>query len=159
NRARGKFIMVILGHPLYAGGRYQGGHDGPIAGEGMPHEGDIEILGHRFGATDTDFASIHQLLRDHQGPVVMAGDTHYFEHYQERYEADGAPRTMYHFVNGGGGAYMSIGTPLDWPKGPAVPDCAFFPRRDFVIDKLDRETPVWKWPLWQWAKYFRGWPL
>lgn len=159
DRARDKFTMVILGHPLYAGGRYQGGHEGPTSGEGMAQDGQIEILGHRIGAADTDFGSIHELLRDHQVPVIMAGDTHYFEHYQERYEVDGASRTMHHFVNGGGGAYMSIGTPLDWPKEPAVADCAFFPRRDFVIDKLDRETPAWKWPLWQWAKRLRGWPL
>src|SRR5438874_5303616 len=32
-RSRGKFIMVILGHPLYAGGRYQGGPDDALAGE------------------------------------------------------------------------------------------------------------------------------
>src|SRR5262249_33735033 len=32
-RSRGKFIMVIPGHPLYAGGRYQGGEEGPTAGE------------------------------------------------------------------------------------------------------------------------------
>jgi hypothetical protein len=56
----------------------------------------------------------------------MAGDTHYFEHYRETYESDAGTRTMYHFVNGGGGAYMSIGTPLDWPSHPAVPDCAFY---------------------------------
>ena len=89
----------------------------------------------------------------------MAGDTHYFEHYQERYEADGATRTMYHFVNGGSGAYMSIGTPLDWPEQPAVADCAFYPRKDFLIDKLDRETPAWKAPLWMWVKHLRAWPL
>ena len=151
--------MVILGHPLYAGGRYQGGDEGPIAGEGVAQDGQIEILGQRLGAEVTPFAAIHQLLREHQVAVVMAGDTHYFEHYLEHYEADGATRTMSHFVNGGGGAYMSIGTPLDWPNEPAVADCAFYPRRDFVIDKLDRETPGWKWPLWQWARYLRGWPL
>ena len=49
--------------------------------------------------------------------VVMAGDTHYFEFYRETYQAGAQTRTMNHFVNGGGGAYMSIGTPLDW-----VPD-------------------------------------
>ena len=32
-RAKGKFTMVILGHPLYAGGRYQAGADEPFAGE------------------------------------------------------------------------------------------------------------------------------
>lgn len=66
---------------------------------------------------------------------------------------------MHHFVNGGGGAYMSIGTPLDWPRVLAVPDCAYFPRRDFLIDKLDRETPTWKVPLWQWTKHLKAWPF
>lgn len=89
----------------------------------------------------------------------MAGDTHYFEYYQETYQADGATRTMHHFVNGGGGAYMSIGTPLDWPTVPAVPDCAYFPRKDFLIGKLDRETPAWKTPLWLWVKHLHAWPL
>jgi len=89
----------------------------------------------------------------------MAGDTHYFECYREAYEADGATHTMYHFVNGGGGAYMSIGTPLDWPRQPAVPDCGFYPRKDFVVDKLDHETPAWKTPLWLWVKHLQGWPL
>jgi hypothetical protein len=89
----------------------------------------------------------------------MAGDKHYFECYEEPYEANGATHTMHHFVNGGGGAYMSIGTPLDWPKQPAVPNCAYYPRKEFVIDKLDRETPVWKAPLWAWVKHFQAWPL
>ena len=65
------------------------------------------------------FAAVHRLLREHQVQIVMAGDTHYFEHYRETYQADGQPRTMYHFVNGGGGAYISIGTALDWPATPA----------------------------------------
>jgi hypothetical protein len=89
----------------------------------------------------------------------MAGDTHYLEYYREQYRAAGEMRTMQHFVNGGGGAYMSIGTPLDWPREPAAPDCAFYPRTDVVIDKLDRETPAWKTPLWLWVKHLRGWPL
>jgi hypothetical protein len=89
----------------------------------------------------------------------MAGDTHYFEHYLEAYHAGGRTSTMHHFVNGGGGAYMSIGTSLDWPRSPALPDCAFFPRTDVLIDKLDRETPAWKVPLWQWVKHLRAWPF
>ncbi len=145
-RSRGKFVMVILGHPLYAGGRYQAGSEEPIAGEWAV-------------ADEGSFAAIHRLLREHQVAVVMAGDTHYFEHYQERYEAAGATRTMYHFVNGGGGAYLSIGTPFDWPAQPAVADGAYYPRKDFLVDKLDRETPVWKEPLWLWVKHLRGWPL
>ncbi len=159
SRSQGKFTFVILGHPLYAGGRYQGGSDEPIAGEWTPREGRSEALGQVLGGDEAPFAAVHQLLRQHQVPIVMAGDTHYFEHYREHYEAAGATRTMHHFVNGGGGAYMSIGTPLDWPKQPAVADCAFFPRRDLVTDKLDRETPAWKKPLWLWVKHLRAWPL
>jgi uncharacterized membrane protein HdeD (DUF308 family) len=159
DRSRGKFVMAILGHPLYAGGRYQGGADEPTAGEWVSPDGSIEVAGHRLGAETTSFAAIHRLLREHQVEVVMAGDSHYFEHYREPYDAAGATRTMYHFVNGGGGAYMSLGTPLDWPNQPAVADCAYYPRKDFLIDKLDRETPAWKEPLWLWAKHLRAWPL
>jgi uncharacterized membrane protein HdeD (DUF308 family) len=159
DRARGKFIMVILGHPLYAGGRYQAGNDDLLAGEGVAPEDSIAVAGYRLSAATAPFAAIHRLLREHQVDVVMAGDTHYFEHYEEPYEAAGATRTMYHFVNGGGGAYMSIGTPLDWPRKPSVPNCAFYPRRDFLVDKMDREMPFWKEPLWQWVKHFHAWPL
>ncbi len=155
-RARGKFTLVIPGHPLYAGGRYQGGDEEPIAGEWVDQERPSPIP---RGAETEPFATMHRLLREHQVEVVMAGDTHYFEHYRETYEAEGRTRTMYHFVNGGGGAYLSIGTPLDWPAKPAVPDGAFFPRKDFLIEKLDRETPAWKMPLWQWVKRLKGWPL
>jgi uncharacterized membrane protein HdeD (DUF308 family) len=166
-RSRGKFIMAILGHPLYAGGRYQGGSDEPFAGEWVAQDGQPEVLGQRLGPDIAPFSAIHRLLREHQVEVVMAGDTHYFECYEEHYEASGvgaapqdaATRTMHHFVNGGGGAYMSIGTPLDWPKQPAVPDCGFYPRKDFVINKLDRETPAWKTPLWFWVKHLHAWPL
>src|SRR5579864_1880909 len=33
DRSRGKSVMAILGHPLYAGGRYQGGAEDAAAGE------------------------------------------------------------------------------------------------------------------------------
>jgi hypothetical protein len=158
-RSRGKFIMVIPGHPLYAGGRYQGGAEDPIAGEWVAQDHTLPVVGHPRGAEVEPFAALHRLLREYHVAVVMAGDTHYFEHYRETYPVEGDTRIMYHFVNGGGGAYISIGTPLDWPSKPAVPDCAFFPRRDFLIDKLDRETPAWKILLWQWVKHLRAWPF
>jgi hypothetical protein len=132
-RARGKFTMVILGHPLYAAGAYQGAGDEP-------------------------FAALHRLLREHQVDVVMAGDTHDFEYYREEYPGDGGTRTMAHFVNGGGGAYLSIGTALAWPRRPPVPDCAVYPRADAVTAKLDAQTPAWKRPLWWWVKYVGAWP-
>jgi uncharacterized membrane protein HdeD (DUF308 family) len=131
-RARGRFVMVIVGHPLYAGGAYQG--------------------------ADEPFGAIHRLLRQHQVPVVMAGDTHDFEYYRERYDASGSPRVMHHFVNGGGGAYLSIGTALDWPAEPPVRDWAFYPSTAAVRAKLDAETGGWKWPVWWWIKRFGAWP-
>ena len=65
---------------------------------------------------------------------------------------------MHHFVNGGGGAYLSIGTALDWPKQAPVAGCAFYPRTDAVIAKLDAETPRWKSPMWWWVKRLGAWP-
>ncbi len=133
-RARGKFKMAILGHPLFAGG------------------------GHKDEA-DEPFAALHQLLREHEVEVVMGGDTHDLEYYKEVYPASGTDRAMHHFVNGGGGAYLSIGTPLDWPDQNPVADCAYYPRADAVIAKLDEQTPPWKRPVWFWVKRLGGWPL
>src|SRR5262249_16575450 len=48
-RSRGKFTMAILGHPLYAGGRYQGGNDEPLAGEWAAQEGQPGVLGLPLG--------------------------------------------------------------------------------------------------------------
>ena len=66
------------------------------------------------------FATLYQLLANHDVRIAMAGDTHDFEYYREKISRDGATRVMHHFVNGGGGAYLSIGTALDFPKQPAV---------------------------------------
>lgn len=132
-RSRGKFTMAILGHPLYAGGHYQGN-------------------------AEPTFAAVHQLLKDHHVEVVMAGDTHDFEFYREVYESKGTKRSQLHFVNGGGGAYLSIGTALSWPRDPPTQDWAFYPRTDAVIANLDRQTPMWKQPLWFWVKRLAAWP-
>jgi hypothetical protein len=66
---------------------------------------------------------------------------------------------MHHFVNGGGGAYLSIGTALDFPLQPAVSDWAFYPRTDRLREKMDAEMPTWKQPFWYWIKWFRAWPF
>jgi uncharacterized membrane protein HdeD (DUF308 family) len=133
DRSTGKFVLALLGHPLYAGG----------------HEMDV---------LEEKFAEVHRLLREHRVPIAMAGDTHDLEYYREPYENGGQKRTMHHFVNGGGGAYLSIGTALDWPKKPALADAAFYPRTDAIIAKLDRETPFWKRPIWFWVKRVNAWP-
>jgi hypothetical protein len=70
----------------------------------------------------------------------------------------GTGRSMYHFVNGGGGAYLSIGSALDWPKQPLVPECGCYPRADALMASLDTYTPMWKRPLLFWVKQFGAWP-
>src|SRR5205823_3946958 len=80
-----KFTMVLLGHPLFAGGRYQGGEEELPAGEWVEPERPTVDAGGLRGADTEPFAAVHRLLREHQVAVVMAGDTHYFEHYVERY--------------------------------------------------------------------------
>jgi len=70
----------------------------------------------------------------------------------------GTGRSAYHFVNGGGGAYLSIGTALDWPEQPLVPESGCYPRADALTASLDRSTPPWKRPIWLWCKHLGGWP-
>ena len=123
--ARGKTKMAILGHPFYAGGMYTVGDD-------------------------AEFAALHALLREHDVAIVMAGDTHDLEYYAER--RDGSAKTAHHFVNGGGGAYLSFGTALDWPARPATADWAFYPNRAQVVAKIEATTPAWKRPAWWWTK-------
>lgn len=130
-RSRGSLTMAILGHPLYAAGAYQ-------------------------AAGDERFRALHDLLREHGVKVVMGGDTHDFEYYREPGGAEGG---THHFVNGGGGAYLSIGTALNWPAVPPVPDYAFYPRTDDVLAKLAVETPSWKRPAWWWVRRVGAWPF
>lgn len=129
--ARGKSKMAILGHPLFAGGRSMS--------EGLP-----------------EFAILHELLREQEVAIAMGGDTHDLEHYVE--ELPGG-RRMIHFVNGGGGAYLSYGTSLDWPKKPATKTWAFYPPKPQVMAKIEATTPWWKWPAWWWTKRMGGWPF
>lgn len=128
-RAEGRFTLAILGHPFYASGRDRRG--------------------------DGSFARVYELLRARGVRAVMAGDTHDFEYYRDA----GGTDPMHHFVNGGGGAYLSIGTALDWPERPAFTDYAFYPRTDALRAKLDAETPFWKWPAWWWVRRFGAWPF
>ena len=132
-KSRGKTTMVVLGHPLYALGGYEA--------EERPA-----------------FREIHDLLKSYGVTIAMGGDTHDFEYYRERYQRDGKDRTMHHFVNGGGGAYLSMGTALSWPDRPPVDDWGFYPSRQELLSKTDRLTPWYKWPAWVWVKKYRAWP-
>jgi uncharacterized membrane protein HdeD (DUF308 family) len=153
-RSRGKFTMVLLGHPLYTTGHYQGDVE-HLTGEWSPPLRSPLAQ----GGDSEPFTAVHRLLREHQVDVVMAGDMHFFEAYQENYDARGKPRTMHHFVNGGGGAYICVGIPFDWPAEPDLPQWTYYPSKDAVIAKLDAQTPLWKMPLWLWVKHLSAWPF
>ena len=77
-RARGKFIMAVVGHPFYA-------------------KSDDMTQGNE------PFARLKRLLVDHGVTVMMAGDTHDLEYYVEPPGA--STPALHYFVNGGGGAY------------------------------------------------------
>jgi uncharacterized membrane protein HdeD (DUF308 family) len=143
DRSRGKFTMAIVGHPRFAAGL-----DIPQIAEG-----------HNVSDSTKQFAALYQLLAHHGVRIAMAGDTHDFEYYREKISRDGTTRTMHHFVNGGGGAYLSIGTALDFPKQPAIADWAFYPRTDRLREKMDAEMPLWKQPFWVWIRWFKAWPF
>ncbi|MEO6334745.1 MAG: DUF308 domain-containing protein [Pyrinomonadaceae bacterium] len=117
------------------------------------------ILGHPFfvagkyvGGNDPAFQEIHDTLVRHSVGITLAGDTHDFEFYKE---ANG----MLNFVDGGGGAYLSIGTALAYPETPDTPDYAYYPPTDQLRKKLGDETPVWKVPFYYWLEWFGGYPF
>jgi uncharacterized membrane protein HdeD (DUF308 family) len=130
--AKGKTKMALLGHPLYAGGEY-------------------------MAAEKPEFQELHQLLRQHKVAVVMGGDTHDLEYYAEPVEGTNSP--MHHFVNGGGGAYLSFGTSLAWPEKVPAAEWAYYPAKEQVVSKIEATTPRWKWPAWWWTKNMGGWPF
>ena len=130
-RSQGKFTMAIIGHPKFA------------AGEDT-------------SKGDADFVALYGLLERAGVRVMMAGDTHAFEYYIAE---DPDRRPVHHFVNGGGGAYLSIGGALAWPEVLPTKTWAFYPGPEAVRAKLDAETPAWKQPFWRWIKRFGAWPV
>jgi 3',5'-cyclic AMP phosphodiesterase CpdA len=131
--SRGKMVMAVLGHPLFAGG-------------------------HDLSAGDEHFMAVRSLLREYGVRIVMAGDTHDLEYYLEAVEGTAGVETVHHFVNGGGGAYLSFGTSLAWPAQPATARWAYYPNRRDVVGKIITATPWWKWPAWMWTRDLGAWP-
>jgi len=133
--ARGKCKMVILGHPLYAVGEYRADQN-------------------------EAFRELHELLREHDVRIVMAGDTHDFEYYAElrRGGTRDASDTLHHFVNGGGGAFLTMGAQLAAQDAMPVRDWAYYPATAPLIEKVESNTAFWKMPLWWWTREFRAWP-
>jgi 3',5'-cyclic AMP phosphodiesterase CpdA len=131
--SRGKLIMAVLGHPFFAGG-------------------------HDVARDDQEFTVLRDLLRAHDVRIVMAGDTHDLEYYEEPLNGRSGPVTVHHWVNGGGGAYLSFGTSLAWPARPDLAGWAYYPNRRDVVEKIVVQTPWWKWPAWVWTRSFGAWP-
>jgi len=131
--SKGKYVMVLLGHPFYAIGEYQGN-------------------------MNPDFRAIHDLLRAYKVPLIMAGDTHDLEYYKELPQ-NGDGHTMHHFVNGGGGAYLSIGAAMALAGSRPTKDWAIYPAREPLMQKIDSLTPRWKYPAWVWLKKYNGYPF
>ena len=131
--SKGKYVMALLGHPFYAIGEYQGN-------------------------MNPDFRALHDLLREYKVPLVMAGDTHDLEYYRELPQNNDG-HTMHHFVNGGGGAYLSIGAAMAKPENWPTADWASYPSRGPLVRKIDSLTPGWKYPAWVWVKEYDGYPF
>ena len=131
--SRGKMMMAVLGHPFFAGG-------------------------HDVSRDDEEFTALRDLLRAHGVRIVMAGDTHDLEYYEEQVTGDQGPTTIHHWVNGGGGAYLSFGSALAWPSPPDLAQWAYYPNQHDVVDKIRTNTPWWKWPAWVWTDKFGAWP-
>ncbi len=129
-RAGNNFKLVVVGHPFYVGGEY-------------------------MAKDDKNFDEIYQILQRYNVDAVMAGDTHDFEFYKIK----NGQKEMLSFVNGGGGAYLSIGTSLGFPDDPVTTDYAFYPRTDELTKKINDEAPFWKMPFYWWLKWFRGYPF
>lgn len=131
--SKGKYVMALLGHPFYAIGEYQGN-------------------------MNPDFKALHDLLRAYKVQVIMAGDTHDLEYYKETPQHDDG-HTMHHFVNGGGGAYLSIGAAMAPHDTRPTADWANYPAREPLMQKIDSLTPKWKYPAWVWLKKYNGYPF
>ena len=133
-RAGTNFKLVVLGHPFL-------------------------VAGADTTANDPEFQKIYETMKRFSVDIVMAGDTHDFEFYKEKYATESAPKEMLHFVNGGGGAYLSIGTSIAFPEKPVVPDYAFYPRTDELTAKIKHEAPYWKLPFLVWLRVLGGYPF
>ena len=90
--AQDKIIMVLLSEPLYVDGTFAAGKQ---------------------------LRELYALLQRFKVQVIMGGDTHAYQYYRVDYSQQNQTYTAHHFVNGGGGAYLS--PPLDLRWDAALP--------------------------------------
>lgn len=159
----GESIIAVLGVLLIAAGLFRFVETIRYADETTSSLS--YILGHPFlvegvyvGEHAPDFDEIYKILQRYKVNIAMAGDTHDFEFYNQKYLSDGKETEMLHFVNGGGGAYLSIGTSLNFPEKPVTEDYAFYPRTDELDRKIRNEAPFWKKPFLVWMDWFDCYP-
>jgi hypothetical protein len=88
----------------------------------------------------------------------MAGDTHDMECYREPPENNDG-YSMHHFVNGGGGAYLSIGTAMSEAFDSSIKEYAFYPRKEPLVEKIEANSTGFKDIAWRYTKKFNGWPF
>jgi uncharacterized membrane protein HdeD (DUF308 family) len=174
-RSQGKFTMAIVGHPKYAGGYDTTKNSDEFTvrvSESRPNWISNSIITTTYGAgrrsdrpspsrptSGTSARDVYAMLERAGVEVVMAGDTHAFEYYLQKPGQGQNQRAVHYFVNGGGGAYLSVGGALAWPEVVPTKEWGFYPGTKAVYAKLDTETPAWKWPVWFWIKRFGAWPL
>lgn len=132
--SKGKFIFALLGHPFYAIGEYQ-------------------------GSMNPDFEALHAMLRQYNARIIMAGDTHDLEYYQEPVSDTDSSKVIHHFVNGGGGAYLSLGAALKAPGDMPEKVWAHYPGREPLVQKIESQNNWVKKPFWKWTKLYNGWPF
>jgi hypothetical protein len=80
------------------------------------------------------------------------------EYYKELPQ-NGDGHTMHHFVNGGGGAYLSIGAAMALAGSRPTKEWAIYRAREPLMQKIDSLTPRWKYPAWVWLKKYNGYPF
>ncbi len=131
-RARGKLVMAVLGHPFFAGGSLQ---------------------------TDgyEEFAELRRLLREHDVAIIMAGDTHDLEYYVEPQPTGaGGPSLRQRWrrrVSELRDVARVAALDRRRPTGRSIPDTKA------VMAKIEADTPWWKRPAWWWTRQLGAWPF
>ena len=106
---RGRFTHVVafFHHPVFSAGPHGGGSAEPTPGTGLKAPDRVE-------PQTAAIRSLYvPLFRKHHVRLVITGHDHLFDHWVERYSADGVTYRMDSLVTGGGGAptYRYAGEP------------------------------------------------
>jgi hypothetical protein len=106
---RGRFTHVVafFHHPVFSAGPHGGASADPVPGSGLK-------VADRVEPPTAAIRSLYvPLFRKHHLRMIITGHDHLFDHWVERYSADGVTYRMDTLVTGGGGAptYRYAGEP------------------------------------------------